>query len=105
MKKLLSLFFALVLCFSCSVTSFAENADSTIQPNEKSVTTLSIDQEVQINNSEFVEYRNYGNLLAETLRSTTPENYEAVMESFCSSNTNPVFEDVLDVISENNKKK
>lgn len=50
------------------------------------------------------EYIDYGNNLATLLKNANEKDYDKIIECFCSSNTNPVFENALKIISDPNNK-
>lgn len=67
-------------------------------------TTLNLEQKLKIENSELNEYIDYGNNLATLLKNANEKDYDKIIECFCSSNTNPVFENALKIISDPNNK-
>lgn len=93
MKRVISLILMLALSLSCGMTTFASEAN---------ITTLNLDEEIQIDNSNFEEYEKFGETLADSLKNAEMEDYDRIIKAYCMSNTNPIFEDVLDIIAENN---
>lgn len=94
MKRIVALILMIALSLSCSVNVFA---------SENNLTSLNLDEEIQIDNSNYEEYEKFGEVLANSLKSAEYEEYDGIIKKFCESNTNPVFEDVLDVLTDNNK--
>ncbi len=79
----------MALSLSCIVNVFA---------SENNLTTLNLDEEIQIDNSNYEEYEKFGEVLANSLKSA---EYDGIIKRYCESNTNPVFEDVLEVLTDN----
>lgn len=94
MKRIVALILMMTLSLSCGVNAFA---------SENNLTTLNLDEEIQIDNSNLEEYEKFGEFLANSLKYSESEDYDSIIKTFCTSNTNPVFKDVLDVIADNNE--
>lgn len=82
----------MALSLSCIVNVFA---------SENNLTTLNLDEEIQIDNSNYEEYEKFGEVLANSLKSAESAEYDGIIKRYCESNTNPVFEDVLEVLTDN----
>ncbi len=103
MKKILSLLLTLVLCLSCGSTAFAitpaasgEELADTVLISEKTLSLVPADK---------TAHSVFGQGLAARLQNASPDEYDSVINQYFAANPNPVFDSVLDVVSENQVKK
>lgn len=63
----------MALSLSCIVNVFA---------SENNLTTLNLDEEIQIDNSNYEEYEKFGEVLANSLKSAESAEYDGIIKRF-----------------------
>ena len=102
MKKALSVLIAFLICLSCGVTAFASTAsDPSAADVGKEVAVTISEKTLGLTQADKEAYSTYGQDLVTKLSNYPVEDYDAVIEAFCKSNTNPVFDKVLNEIRVN----
>ena len=100
MKQILTGILSALLCLSASTTVFAEEG----RTQETDVKTIIANQDtLNLNATDVKEYAEYGKQLAAVLKGTDKQTADKVIETFCESHSNPVFERINGVIAESNR--
>lgn len=100
-SKILALLFTFIMLLSIGITpAFAASSDSTSVPQTKMVdeSTLALDS------TDFSAHKSFSASLASELRGRSPKDYDSIVSSFCSKNSNPVFDSTLTYIKNNSSK-
>lgn len=104
MKKALSVLIAFLVCLSCGVTAFASTAsDPSAADVGKEVAVTISEKTLGLTQADKDAYSAYGQALAERLSCCPAAEHDAVIKAFCTSNTNPVFDKVLNEIQINKR--
>ncbi len=102
-KRTVSILLAIILCLSFEVAAFASDGREDAQA--ASTKTIIIDEEtMDISASEIKEYEKYGEGLAAAIRVSDDYSLDETIKAFCISHSNPIFDDVQNIITENSRR-